>query len=120
MLMKGPLFIGGQDYTPLMTGVTFSKSKSFNSIVIPIHDDRQLELAESFSISLSHSEGESVLILPAESTIWILDNDGMSPLTCFKCVHCYIYRGCICMYVYYPQKKFYIPSVVKVARVNFP
>ncbi|CAI8026308.1 IgGFc-binding protein [Geodia barretti] len=66
---------GGEDYMSPRSSVTFSKSKSFNSVFISIFNDDQLELPESFSISLSHHEGESVLILPIKSTIWILDND---------------------------------------------
>ena len=67
------------------SSVTFSKSKSFNSVFISIFNDDQLELPESCSISLSHHEGESVLILPIKSTIWILDNDGMFLLLSFQC-----------------------------------
>lgn len=61
----------------LIRSVTFSKSMSFNSVSVSTVNDDELELAESFSISLSHDEGESVLIFPLQSNIWILDDDGM-------------------------------------------
>ena len=58
-----------------MTSVTFSETQTSHSVVIVTHGDDMLEKAESFSLALSHSEGESVLILPSQSTVWIMDND---------------------------------------------
>ena len=58
-----------------MTSVTFSETQTSHSVVIVTHDDDMLEKAESFSLALSDSEGESVLILPSQSTVWIMDND---------------------------------------------
>ena len=58
-----------------MTSVTFSETQTSHSVVIFTHNDDMLEKAESFSLALSDSEGESVLILPSQSTVWIMDND---------------------------------------------
>ena len=69
--------VGGEDYTPVNEVIVFSGSSSSEQVAIATHSDGLLEQAESFSIGVFHSEGENVLILPSQSSIWIIDNNSM-------------------------------------------
>ena len=66
---------GGEDYTPVNRSVIFSGTNRSEQVVILTLSDNLLEEAESFSLVLNHEEGESVLLMPSESTVWIKDND---------------------------------------------
>ena len=71
------LSVGGQDYDSIDRSVVFSGSRLSEQVIINTNSDDLLEQPESFSISLSHSEGNKVLLLPSQSTVWIMDNNGM-------------------------------------------
>ena len=68
--------VGGQDYTPVNSSITFSGSKSTEQLFISTDRDGLLEQAESFRVQLTcNYDDASVLLLPAQSKIVILDNN---------------------------------------------
>ena len=89
--------VGGQDYSSLNDSIVFSGSKISEQVSINTNSDHLLEQPESFRVSLSHSEGENVLLLPSQSTIWIKDNNSMyskycDTLECMMCLICCIQK----------------------------
>jgi hypothetical protein len=68
--------LGGQDYTPVNSSITFSESKTFEQVSISTNSDDSLEQAESFKVQVTYDHDDaSVLLLPAQSTIVITDNN---------------------------------------------
>ena len=102
--------LGGQDYTPVNSSITFSESKTFEQVSISTNSDDSLEQAESFKVQVTYDHDDaSVLLLPAQSTIVITDNNselystsdlcklGFSTTisTVFYTRHIYIYYKCV-------------------------
>ena len=67
---------GGRDYVPVNSSVTLSGSKRSEQVSISTNSDDVLEQAESFKVQLTYDRDDtSVLLLPAQSTIVIADNN---------------------------------------------
>ena len=67
---------GGRDYIPVNSSVTLSGSKHSEQVSISTNSDDLLEQTESFRVQLTYGHNDtSVLLLPAQSTIVIADNN---------------------------------------------
>ena len=68
---------GGEDYATVSADLVFSGTAQSHEVVIPITADESLELkTESFTVQLTRDrEDDSVLLIPSQSTITIVDND---------------------------------------------
>ncbi|MEM8502625.1 MAG: DUF4347 domain-containing protein [Cyanobacteria bacterium P01_D01_bin.1] len=66
--------IAGEDYTEISGTLTFSENQIFQTITVPILDDRRVESSETLTVTLSDPSG-AVLGTQTTSTITILDND---------------------------------------------
>lgn len=69
----------GIDFTFLQTSLIFVEGITIQCVEIPIMDDIDLENDESFSVSLSTSNG-AVNILQDQAVVTITDNDSMCNL----------------------------------------
>ena len=67
--------LGDSDYTAVNTGVVLSGSRDTEEVTIPTLRDELLESAESFSVELTSNQEENVLLLPSQSTLWIIDQN---------------------------------------------
>ena len=69
-----------EDYTPLSQELVFSSESNTETVSIAITDDSEVETLESFMVRLRQDEEESggILLIPAEATVTITDNDSMS------------------------------------------
>ena len=68
--------VGGQDYSPVNSSITFSASKTLEQVSISTSSDGLLEQAESFRVQLTSDHDDTrVLLLPAQSKIIIADNN---------------------------------------------
>ena len=68
---------GSEDYATISTSLTFSAEFSRSCVNVSIPDDSELELAETFGLSLTADEG--VTLEPNRTTVTIIDQSCKSP-----------------------------------------
>ena len=83
--------LGGSDYIRLVQQeLTFARGISELGVAINITDDSQFELPEQFFGNLSTADS-SVILNPVQTTVRILNNDGIIFLLIWSCPPIMIY-----------------------------
>ena len=79
-------YAGGDYGTPNPNVFTFSAAQTTQCTNVPITDDMEIEVVETFNLVLA--SGTGVMLSPATATVSIADNDGrLITILCNSLIH---------------------------------